>query len=62
MIFDNIKKYADKKGWSISKVERMAQLPNGIIGKGGDTWNPTYATMKKIADVLEVTLNDLAEE
>lgn len=61
MIYENIKFYAKKRGMSISEVERQADLARGHIYK----WmkhEPNIVSLKKVADVLGVTVNTLIEE
>lgn len=64
MIYQTIKKIADTKGLSIYRIERDCQLSNGIIGKWGKTANqkPSVDNLKKVADYLEVSMEDLLEK
>ena len=53
-IYTVIKKLANKKDISISRLERELNLSNGIISK----WNksdPTATTLQKVASYLGVT-------
>lgn len=58
MIFKNIKKRAEEKGYSISFVEREAGLGNGTIGKW-KTGSATTENLAAVAKVLECTVDDL---
>ena len=60
-IAENIKKLRAKKGLSLEKIARLADLSlNTIvkIGNGVNT-NPTIETLIKIAKALEVGVDDL---
>lgn len=60
-IAENLKKLRAKKGLSLEKIARLADLSlNTIvkIGNGVNT-NPTIETLTKIAKALEVGVNDL---
>ena len=61
MIFDNIKKYADEKGWSIARVEREAKIANGTIRKW-EKGSPRVAFLQKVADALGVPIEKLLKE
>ena len=61
MLIDNVKKYAEKKNLSIAAVERKANIGNGIIGKW-ERRNPNLGTLKKVAEVLEVPVEELLKE
>lgn len=61
LLYDQIKKLASKKGISIQKIEADLELSNGIISK----WNkakPTINNLAKVADYLNVTVDDLLKE
>jgi len=60
-IADNLKKLRDKKGYSIEKVARLADLSLNTIVKieNGVNQNPTIETLTKIAKALEVGVDDL---
>lgn len=64
MIYANIKKIADKKGISIYQIERGAGIANASIRKWGKSANqtPSVITLKKVADYLQVDMNDLLTE
>ena len=60
-IGENIKKYRNKLGISQDVLSKKANLAFHIIAKieAGATPNPTIDTVKKIADALGVSVNDL---
>ena len=60
-IGENIKKYRNKLGISQEKKKKKADLAFHTIAKieAGSTPNPTIETVKKIADALGVSLDDL---
>ncbi len=60
-IAGNIKKYRNKLGISQDVLSKRANLAFHTIAKieAGSTPNPTIDTVKKIADALGVTLDDL---
>jgi len=61
IIGDNIKKYRNKLGISQDVLSKKANLAFHTIAKieAGSTPNPTINTVKKIVDVLGVSLDDL---
>lgn len=60
-IADNMKKYRKKLGISQDILSKRANLAFHTIAKieAGSTPNPTINTVKKIADALGITLDDL---
>jgi len=62
-IGDNIKKYRNKLGISQDVLSKKANLAFHTIAKieTGATPNPTIETVKKIADALGVSLDNLME-
>ena len=60
-IGDNIKKYRNKLGISQDVLSKRANLAIHTIAKieAGSTPDPRIKTVKKIADALGVTLDDL---
>jgi len=60
-IADNLKKLRDKKGYSLEKVARLADLSLNTIVKieNGVNTNPTIETLTKIAKALEVGVDHL---
>ena len=62
-IGDNIKKYRNKLGISQDVLSKRANLAFHTIAKieAGSTPDPRIETVKKIADALGVTLDDLMQ-
>jgi len=60
-ISENLKKYRSKKGYSLEKVARSADLSLNTIIKveNGINKNPTIETLTKIAKALSVGVDDL---
>jgi transcriptional regulator with XRE-family HTH domain len=60
-IADNLKKLRAKKGLSLEKIARLADLSLNTIVKieNGVNQNPTIETLTKIAKALEVGVDDL---
>ena len=60
-IAENLKKLRAKKGLSLEKIARLADLSlNTIVKiKNGVNQNPTIETLTKIAKALEVGVDDL---
>ena len=60
-ISDNLKKLREKKGYSLEKVARFADLSLNTIVKieNGVNQNPTIETLNKIAKALEVGVDEL---
>ena len=59
LIYDKVKEICKEKCISIASVEKKAGLGNGAITK----WNsssPTIENLKSVADVLGVTVDELA--
>jgi len=63
MLSDNIKKIRKKKGLSQDKLSKLADVTHTTLVKieSGVNDNPTIKTLKKIADALEVTLDELVD-
>ena len=59
MIRDNIKRICKSKGQTITSVEHDAGISRGYIY---NMVNPSYATLKRIADAMEVDVCDLIAE
>ena len=60
-ISDNLKKLRAKKGYSLEKVARLADLSLNTIVKieNGVNKNPTFETITKLAKALDVPIDDL---
>lgn len=61
MIYDNIVAIAKKRGLSLRKVENMAGLSSGAIGKW-KTKSPQVNNLLAVAKVLKVSVNTLLKE
>ena len=60
-IYNKIKEICKQKGITPSSVEKQAGLANGLITKWND-FNPTVRNLKAVADVLEVSIDELINE
>ncbi len=60
-ISDNLRRLRGKKGYSLEKIARLADLSLNTIVKveNGVNQNPTIETLTKIAKALEVGVDDL---
>ena len=60
-ISDNLRKLRGKKGYSLEKIARLADLSLNTIVKveNGVNQNPTIETLTKIANAHEVGVDDL---
>lgn len=62
-MYDTIKRHAEEKGLSIAALEKAAGLSNGIIGKWRESSKGiTLQSVKAIAEVLGVTVDELVKE
>jgi transcriptional regulator with XRE-family HTH domain len=61
MLAENIKRLRIKKGLSQDKLAKLADVTLTTLVKieSGANDNPTIKTLKKIADALEVAIDDL---
>lgn len=59
MIYENICRIAKEKGFSIAFLERQAKMSVGSICKWESNVSPTVKNLKKVADILGCTLDDL---
>lgn len=57
----NLKKLREKKGFSQDRLAKIADVANNTVIKieQGDNKNPTLETLKKLANALGVSLDDL---
>jgi len=57
----NIKKLRKQKGYSLEKISKLANLSLNTVVKveSGINKNPTIETLTKIADALNVKIDDL---
>jgi transcriptional regulator with XRE-family HTH domain len=60
VIYSKIKNLCETAGITISKLEEKAGLGNGTVG-GWRTAVPAVDTVKKVADVLGVSVDSLLE-
>jgi len=60
-ISNNLRKLRGKKGYSLEKIARLADLSLNTIVKveNGANQNPTIETLTRIAKVLKVGVDDL---
>lgn len=61
MLYDKIKEVAKTKSLSIYRIERDLGFSNGSLRK----WNnstPSATSLKKVANYLNITLDELLEE
>lgn len=60
-ISTNIKKLRAQKGYSLEKIARLADLSLNTVVKveSGANTNPTIETLTKIANALDVKVDDL---
>lgn len=62
MIYENICRIAKEKGFSIAFLERQAKMSVGSICKWGKGVSPTVKNIKKVADILKCTVDELLKE
>ena len=60
LIYDNVKRVCEKKGISISALEKKLEFSNGSISKWNDN-EPGIHKVKKVADSLGVPIEKLLE-
>lgn len=61
MIYENVCRIAEKKGMTINQVETKADIGPGIIARW-KIYTPRVKTLKKVADVLGVSVATLLRE
>lgn len=61
MLAENIKRLRKKKGLTQEKLARMADIANNTLVKieMGMAKEPTITTMRKIADALNMSIDEL---
>ena len=61
MLAENIRKIRKKKGLSQEKLARLADISNNTLVKieMGMAKEPTITTVRKIADALDVSIDEL---
>ncbi|MBE6066130.1 MAG: helix-turn-helix transcriptional regulator [Clostridium lundense] len=64
MFGENIKKIRESKGLGLNELARLAGVNASYLSalERGEKENPTVTTLKKIADALEVTIDELMKE
>lgn len=60
-IYENVSHLANKKGLSVSELERRAGLSKGAISKWRDS-SPTVENLLKVAQALSVSIGRLLKE
>jgi len=60
-IYKTLRKLREQKGLTQEKLARLADLSNNTVIKieAGKNKNPTLDTLKKIAQALDVSVDDL---
>ena len=58
-LYERVAQIAAKRGLSISKVEKMAGIGNGTIGKWRTNRNTKINTLEKVAKALDVSVEYL---
>ncbi len=58
-MYERVLKIAAERGLSIYKIEQMAGIGNGTIGKWKNGKNTTINTLVKIAKALDVSVDYL---
>lgn len=61
MLAENIKRFRKKNGISQDKLAKLADVTHTTLVKieAGVNENPTIKTLKKIADALDVSIDEL---
>lgn len=63
MISDNIKRFRKKKSISQDRLSKLADVTHTTLAKieSGVNKNPTIKTLQKLAEALEVKIDDLIQ-
>lgn len=61
MIYNTVKHWAKKRGFTIKQLEVKAGLANGTIGRWRD-YDPRIDNLMRVADVLNVSIGTLMKE
>ena len=61
VLFDNIKSLCDKKGVSISKLEKECGFGQGTIYKWQKV-SPSLGNLQKVADYFKTTIDKLVKK
>lgn len=61
MLSENIKKFRKQKKLSQDKLARLADIPYNTLVKieSGKSNNPTFETLLKLADALQISIDKL---
>ena len=62
MIYENILKYAKEKNLTIQNIEKSCGLSNGIISKWRENNNPKLENLRRVAEFLGVSIEQLVAE
>lgn len=62
LIYENICRLLKEKGISICDLEKQAGMSVGSICKWGKGVSPTVKNIKKVADILKCTVDELLKE
>lgn len=62
MLYKKISNIAKKQGYSIRKIERICNFSNGTIRAWGINNNAPARKLKQVADLLNVTVDDLLKD
>lgn len=61
MLFDKISSLCEERGISIARLEREAELGNATV-RGWKESDPYASKLKRVADVLNVTVDELLKD
>ena len=59
-LYENIKRIAGERGMTIEELERKAEVSENDIYRWKKT-SPAYSKVVRVADVLEVSLDEICE-
>jgi transcriptional regulator with XRE-family HTH domain len=62
MVYENVLKYAKEKGMTIQGLEKACNLSNGIISKWKGNNNPKLENLLRVAECLDVSIEQLVRE
>lgn len=62
MLYKRISTLAKSKGYSIRKIERICNFSNGTISKWGINDNAPVRKLKQVADLLNITIDELLKK
>jgi transcriptional regulator with XRE-family HTH domain len=61
LLFDKISSLCEERGISIARLEREAELGNATV-RGWKESDPSASKLKRVADVLNVTVDELLKD